>query len=266
MIGSSGASFVTGAMISRAQDRVRVHDHPLLAGQPVLLEQDVVRHADLADVVEQAAPLEGLELGSLHPHHPPDVDRDLLDPLASGCAVNGSRLSTASARLWIVWVNISRISTNRVVRQPSRVQRQREEQRRPPCHAWYICAISHASGASATKLVAEIVWTSADRTSCERLARSQSERAWTRGCRLISEQNAAAPDRRARSRPPASLTIRTDSARASQAANDRGSTMPAWFASVPYHGIRPRSLAHLGRAESAATQPRLSARPGSSPR
>ena len=62
MIGSSGASLVTGAMICGAQDRMRVHDHPLLAGQPLLLEQDAVRDADLADVVEQAAPLERLEL------------------------------------------------------------------------------------------------------------------------------------------------------------------------------------------------------------
>ena len=44
--------------------------------------QDVVRDADLADVVEQAAPLERLELRVADPHHPADVDRDLLDPLA----------------------------------------------------------------------------------------------------------------------------------------------------------------------------------------
>ena len=31
-------------------------------------------------------------------------------------------------------------------------------------------------------------------------------------------------------------------------------TIPAWFASVPYQGIRPRSFAHLRRAD-AATQP-----------
>ena len=47
----------------RAQHRVGVHDHPLVAGEPLRLQQDVVRHADLADVVEQAAPLERLELG-----------------------------------------------------------------------------------------------------------------------------------------------------------------------------------------------------------
>ena len=82
MIGSSGASFVTGAMICAPEHRVRVHDHPLVAVQPLLLEQDVVGDADLADVMEQAAPLERLELGVADPHLPPDVDRDLLDPMA----------------------------------------------------------------------------------------------------------------------------------------------------------------------------------------
>ena len=38
-------------------------------------------------------------------------------------AVNGSRLSTASASAPIVWVNISRISMKRCVRQPGRVER-----------------------------------------------------------------------------------------------------------------------------------------------
>ena len=30
--------------------------------EPLLLQQDVVRHTDLADVVQQTAPLQGLEL------------------------------------------------------------------------------------------------------------------------------------------------------------------------------------------------------------
>ena len=47
----------------RAQDRVRVHDHPLLAVEALLLLQHVVGDADLADVMEQAAPLERLQLG-----------------------------------------------------------------------------------------------------------------------------------------------------------------------------------------------------------
>ena len=70
MIGSSGGQLGDRGDDLRAQDRVRVHDHPLLAGQPLLLEQDVVRHADLADVVQQAAPLEGLELAVARPASP----------------------------------------------------------------------------------------------------------------------------------------------------------------------------------------------------
>ena len=76
MIGSSGGELRDRRDDLRAQDRVRVHDHPLLAVEPLLLQQDVVRHADLADVMEQAAPLEGLQLGVAHAHHPPDVDGD----------------------------------------------------------------------------------------------------------------------------------------------------------------------------------------------
>jgi hypothetical protein len=49
----------------RPEHRMGVHRDPLVAGQPVRLQQDVVRHADLADVVEQAAPLERLELLAL---------------------------------------------------------------------------------------------------------------------------------------------------------------------------------------------------------
>ena len=46
-----------------ALDRVRVHDHALFLGQRARLEQDRVGDADLADVVQQAAPLERLQLG-----------------------------------------------------------------------------------------------------------------------------------------------------------------------------------------------------------
>ena len=62
MIGSSGGQLGDRRDDLGAQDRVRVHDHPLLAVEPVLLQEDRVRDADLADVVEQAAPLQGLEL------------------------------------------------------------------------------------------------------------------------------------------------------------------------------------------------------------
>ena len=82
MIGSSGRELGDRRDDLRAQDRVRVHDHPLVLVEPLLLEQDAVRDADLADVVEQAAPLERLELGVGDVHDPPDVDGDLLDPMA----------------------------------------------------------------------------------------------------------------------------------------------------------------------------------------
>jgi hypothetical protein len=47
-----------------------------------LLQQDVVRDTDLANVVEQAAPLQGLELRIAYVHDTAHVDCDLLDPLA----------------------------------------------------------------------------------------------------------------------------------------------------------------------------------------
>ena len=94
MIGSSGASRVTGAMISAPEHRVRVHHDPLLAVEPLLLEEDVVRHADLADVVEQPAPLERLEIGLAQ-----CIARPMSPAISltrSECLlVNGSRLSTA---------------------------------------------------------------------------------------------------------------------------------------------------------------------------
>ena len=62
-----------------AQDRVRVHHLALIAGQPVLLEQDVVGHADLAHVVEQAAPLQSLHVPRIQAQHPADVGRDVAD-------------------------------------------------------------------------------------------------------------------------------------------------------------------------------------------
>ena len=131
MIGSSGASFVTGAMISRPEHRMRVHQHPLLAGQPLLLEQHPVRHADLADVMEQPAPLQRLQLPLRDMHLPPDVDGDLLDPLAvlareriplvDGTGQRPDRLSEHLAHL-----------DESVVRHARRVQRKGKEQRRPP--------------------------------------------------------------------------------------------------------------------------------------
>ena len=65
-----------------AQDRMRVHDHPLVAVEAVLLEKDGIRDTDLADIVEQPAPFQRLELRTVDPHDHSDIDRDLLDPLA----------------------------------------------------------------------------------------------------------------------------------------------------------------------------------------
>ena len=60
-----------------AQDRVGIHLHPLIPRQALLLEQDVVGNADLADVMEEPAPFQGLQLRLAKAHHPPDVGRDL---------------------------------------------------------------------------------------------------------------------------------------------------------------------------------------------
>ena len=65
-----------------AEHRMGVHHHPLVARQPVLLLEDAVGHADLADVVEEAAPLEGLELRLRDVHLLADVDGDRLHPMA----------------------------------------------------------------------------------------------------------------------------------------------------------------------------------------
>ena len=72
------------------QDRVAVHDRPLVLGQLVCLQQDVIRHPDLAYVVEQAAPLEGLHVGLSESHHRADVARDLHHPPA---VLAGERVS-----------------------------------------------------------------------------------------------------------------------------------------------------------------------------
>ena len=63
MSGASLDSWLAGATISAPMRRVLVHEDPLLAVQRPLLEQDAVADADLADVVEQAGPLDLLDLG-----------------------------------------------------------------------------------------------------------------------------------------------------------------------------------------------------------
>ena len=58
-----------------------VHLHPLFASELLLLEEDLVTDADLADVVQEAAPLEGLHLLLVALHLPADIAGDEHDPL-----------------------------------------------------------------------------------------------------------------------------------------------------------------------------------------
>ncbi len=112
MIGSSARQLGHRRDDLRAQHRVGVHDHPLFAGQALLLEQDVVGDADLADVVEQAAPLERLELASLSRMTRPMSTAMSLTRLAV-LAGEGIPLVDGLRQAPMVCVNISRISTNR---------------------------------------------------------------------------------------------------------------------------------------------------------
>ena len=115
----------------RAQDRVRVHLGALVAREPLLLEQHRVRHTDLADVVEEAAPLERLQVLLAHLHRPPDVHGDLLDPPA------------VVARELVSLVHRRRQAADRLrehradfdeaaIGEPARVHRHGEQDRRPP--------------------------------------------------------------------------------------------------------------------------------------
>ena len=130
MIGSSRESRVHLLDDLPAQDRVGVHHRPLFLGQAILLEEDRVRDADLADVVKQPAPLEGLEVRLAQPHHPPDVARDRLDPLRVQGGVRiplvhrrgerGDGLGEHLAHLGVV-----------LVREARHVEREREQQAGP---------------------------------------------------------------------------------------------------------------------------------------
>ena len=115
----------------RAQDRMRVHEHPLLTVQAVRLQQDMVRHADLADVVQQATPFERFELSVVDPHHPADIDRDLLDPLAMPRGVRVALVDRLRKRPDGLREHVAHLDEP-LRRHARRVQRQREQQRRPP--------------------------------------------------------------------------------------------------------------------------------------
>ncbi len=152
-------------------------------------------------------------------------------------AVNGSRLSTALARLWMVWVNISRISreawlairvmyigtaNSTVVHHPS---------------VEYVLAMSHASGARAAKLPLETGKSASKELPrlrpVLRLARVDAK------IRLSENITAAPANVATKSLPVSGDPIDRD--RATHAPAIAGSAMPAWLARVPYHGIRPRS-------------------------
>ena len=110
----------------RTEHRVAVHDRPLILGQPVRLEQNVIRDADLPDVVEQAAPLQGLHLRLVAAHDVPDVARDHHHPtavharrwiaLVDGLSQRPDRLREHLAHLDKLTLSV-----------PSRIERQCEE-------------------------------------------------------------------------------------------------------------------------------------------
>ena len=152
MIGSSGASFVTGAMICGPEHRMGVHHHPLLAGQPLLLQQDAVRHADLADVMEQPAPLEGLELRLRDTCiSRPMSTAIMLDPLAVLAGVRVALVDGAGQRADGLREHLAHLDESVDARPGSCTA---EGQRASVAHQlparWKTWAISHASGARAS--------------------------------------------------------------------------------------------------------------------
>ena len=90
---------------------VLVHERPLFLVEPVWLQEDRVGDADLADVVQQAAPLELLQLGLADAASPAPISTAMLETCSECFLVDGSRASMADASARTVWVNIFRIST-----------------------------------------------------------------------------------------------------------------------------------------------------------
>ena len=153
MIGSSGASLATGAMISAPSTGCAFMIIRSSLVSRSCLSRTVVRHADLADVVEQAAPLQRLELRVADAHLPPDVDRDLLDPPA----VAGReriplvhRLGQAPDGLREHLAHLDEpVMRHRVVYSGSANRRVAHH---PRPAARRCCAISHANGARASEV------------------------------------------------------------------------------------------------------------------
>src|SRR2546430_636166 len=65
-----------------ADDRVLVHHHPLLVGEPARLVEDLVGDADLADVVQHAALAERLLGVLVEPAQPAHLDAEGAHALA----------------------------------------------------------------------------------------------------------------------------------------------------------------------------------------
>ena len=127
MIGSSGASFVTGAMIwapSTGWAFIVIRSSRVSRSD---LSRTAVRHADLADVMEQAAPLERLELLRADPHLLADVDRDLLDALAVLAGERIPLVHRLGQRADGLREHVAHLDEP-VIRDPRRVQRQGEQQ------------------------------------------------------------------------------------------------------------------------------------------
>ena len=89
------------------------------------LSSTAVRDADLADVVQQAAPLERLELGVVDVHDPPDIDRDLLHPMAVLGRVRVALVDGLGQRADRLGEHLAHLDEARV-RQPGRIQRDGE--------------------------------------------------------------------------------------------------------------------------------------------
>ena len=131
MIGSSGASLVTGAMICA----------PRTGCEFIIIRSSLVSRSGLRRTAS-GTPILPTSWSS-PPHSSASSSESLTRmtrPMSTEISltrtlcfdVYGSRLSTASAKAPIVCVNMSRISTKRCICETSRVERNREQGGRPP--------------------------------------------------------------------------------------------------------------------------------------
>ena len=90
--------------LDRREDRptdrgVGAHDHPLVGAQRAGLVQDRVRHADLADVVQQRTELDATQLVRRKPHLVRDRPRERGDPRGVAAGVWIARVDRGGERL-----------------------------------------------------------------------------------------------------------------------------------------------------------------------